>query len=61
VALQALQRRIYDDQPYLFVLQPPRFTIVSKRVRGCDPNVLSTFWNLPEWWIPRRLQAAASE
>jgi peptide/nickel transport system substrate-binding protein len=54
--LVRLQRTIYADQPYLFLLQPPRFTVLSTRVRGVDPNVLSTFWNLPQWWIPRRLQ-----
>jgi peptide/nickel transport system substrate-binding protein len=48
-----LQRRIYADQPVLFLFQVPRFAAFSRRVRGYRPNVLSTFWNLPEWWIPR--------
>jgi peptide/nickel transport system substrate-binding protein len=54
--LSSLQRTIYDDQPYLFLMQVPRFVVVSERLRGADPNVLSTFWNLPEWWIPQRWQ-----
>jgi len=54
--MHELQVRIYQDQPYLFLVQPARFVIVSGRVRGVDPNVLSTFWNLPSWWIPRHLQ-----
>jgi len=54
--MNSLQRTIYQDQPYLFLMQMPRFVVVSSRVRGADPNLLSTFWNLPEWWIPQRLQ-----
>ena len=55
--LTDLQRRVYADQPYLFLVQNPRFVALSRRVHGADPQVLSTFWNLPRWWIPRDLQA----
>ncbi|HZM17209.1 MAG TPA: ABC transporter substrate-binding protein [Candidatus Krumholzibacteria bacterium] len=51
--LAALQRRVYAQQPYLFLFQEPRFTVFAARVQGVRPTVLSTFWNLPEWWVPR--------
>lgn len=50
--LLRLQRTIYAAQPYLFLFQDPRFALFSPRVQGERPNVLSSFWNLPEWWIP---------
>lgn len=56
-----LQRRVYADQPVLFLFQVPRFVAFSRRVRGHQPNVLSTFWNLPEWWIPRDEQRQAAQ
>ncbi|MFQ5599541.1 MAG: ABC transporter substrate-binding protein [Candidatus Krumholzibacteriia bacterium] len=51
-----LQRRVYDDQPYLFLFHVPRFVVFSARVRGARPTVVSAFRNLPEWWIPRSQQ-----
>jgi len=54
--LLALQRQVYSEQPYLFLFQDPRFAALSRRVQGARPTVLSTFWNLPEWWVPRRLR-----
>jgi len=54
--LTAFQRRVYDAQPYVFLFQNPRFVVVADRVRAVDPNALSTFWNLPSWWIPRSQQ-----
>ncbi len=54
-----LQRRVYERQPYLFLYQDPRFAAFAGRVQGVRPSVLSTFWNLPEWWIPRAEQRAA--
>lgn len=48
----ALQRRVYELQPYLFLYQDPRFAAFSARIQGARPSIVSTFWNLPEWWIP---------
>ena len=56
--LGELQRRIYAGQPYVFLFQKPRFVVLSARVRGADPEVLDTFWNLPQWWIAPARQAA---
>jgi len=50
------QRHVYEAQPYLFLFQNPRFVVLAPRLRGVEPNALSTFWNLPSWWIPRREQ-----
>jgi peptide/nickel transport system substrate-binding protein len=54
--LAAFQRRVYDAQPYLFLVQSPRLVVLAPRLRGVEPNALSTFWNLPAWWIPSREQ-----
>jgi peptide/nickel transport system substrate-binding protein len=54
--LTQLQTRIYFLQPYLFLIQDPRFVVFADRVEGARPSVVSTFWNLPEWWIPRARQ-----
>lgn len=51
--LYRFQIRVYADQPYLFLFLKPRFLVLSERVRGAEPTVLSSFDNLPEWWIPR--------
>ena len=51
-----LQHLVYADQPYLFLFQNPRFVAFSERVRGADPTVLSSFWNLPRWWVPKALR-----
>lgn len=56
--LEKFQRHVYAQQPYLFLYQDPRFVAFSRRVQGARPSVVSTFWNLPEWWIPSALQAA---
>jgi ABC-type transport system substrate-binding protein len=56
--MHRLQSAVYADQPYLFLVQEPRFLVLSRRVRGALPQVVAPFWNLPEWWIPRHLQAA---
>ena len=49
--LAALQARVYALQPYLFLFQEPHFAAFAARVRGVKPAVVSTFWNLPEWWV----------
>jgi peptide/nickel transport system substrate-binding protein len=51
--LAAFQARVYADQPYLFLVEKPHFVVFAPRVHAAAPNVLSPFWNLPSWWIPR--------
>ncbi len=57
--LAAFQARVYADQPYLFLFLNPSFVVLGPRLRGAEPTVVSPFWNLPEWWIPRRLRASS--
>jgi peptide/nickel transport system substrate-binding protein len=52
--MAALQARVYAAQPYLFLFQMPHFLVLDPRVRGADPDVVSPFWNLPEWWLEPR-------
>lgn len=48
--LSAFQARVYADQPYLFLFQNPHFLVLAPAIQGAEPNVISPFWNLPEWW-----------
>lgn len=59
--LAALQQRVYQLQPYIFLYQDPRFAAFSSRIQGARPSVVSTFWNLPQWWIPSALQRRTRE
>jgi len=52
--LARFQRLVYDDQPYLFLVQPPHCVAFAPWVQGADPAVLSTFHDLPAWWIAPR-------
>jgi peptide/nickel transport system substrate-binding protein len=54
--LSAFQAHVYADQPYLFLFQNPHFLVLAPRVQGADPQIVSPFWNLPEWWIPLSLR-----
>ncbi len=51
--LAHFQARVYADQPYLFLVEQPHFLVLARRIRGAEPNVISPYWNLPQWWIPR--------
>jgi len=58
-SLARFQRVVYDDQPYLFLIQPARFVAFAPGVHGAEPTVLSTFHDLPAWWLsPRPVRAA---
>jgi peptide/nickel transport system substrate-binding protein len=58
VVLSRFQAQVYADQPVLFLFQNPHFLVLAPQVRGADPQVVSPFWNLPEWWVPSRLRPA---
>lgn len=48
-----MQRIIYEDQPYTFLYWRGESFAVDKRVRGIRPNILSLFYKMEEWWVPK--------
>ena len=48
-----MQKLIYDDQPYTFLFWRSESFAVSSRVRGVEPNILSTYHGIQKWWVPK--------
>lgn len=45
------QRIIYDDQPFLFIAVPYEVVGLQRRFHNVEPNVISFFVNLHEWYV----------
>jgi len=48
-----LHRIIYDDQPYTFLYWKTVHFGLHKRFRDVKPNVLSVFYRIRDWWVPK--------
>jgi len=48
-----LQTLIYSDQPYTFLFWRSDSFACHKRFRGIVPNILTTYYKLPTWWVPK--------
>ena len=48
-----MQKLIYEDQPYTFLFWMKELVPVHRRVRNVQSNVLSPYFKLQEWWIPK--------
>jgi len=46
-----VQRKIYQDQPFTFLLIPDEVTALDRRFCGVDPNAISFFYNLRDWRV----------
>ncbi len=51
-----IQEILADEVPYVFLYVPDALTIVHKRFRGIKPSPIGISYNLPEWYVPKRLQ-----
>ncbi len=49
--LDKIQEILYRDQPLALLWEPERLDAASARLRGVQPNALSAFFNVEEWWI----------
>jgi peptide/nickel transport system substrate-binding protein len=49
--LERLQEILHEEQPYTFLLEPKRINARHLRVHGTQPNALSSYENLEEWWV----------
>ncbi|PIE22857.1 MAG: hypothetical protein CSA62_10440 [Planctomycetota bacterium] len=50
---EEMQQIIYDEQPYTFLFWRPQFFAVNSRVRGVKPSILSTLFEIQNWWVPK--------
>ena len=50
-ALVEAQRILHRDQPYTLLWEPQRLDGVAARLRDVQPNALSAYFNLRQWWI----------
>ncbi len=51
-----IQEILAEEVPYVFLYVPDALTIVHKRFRGIKPSPIGISYNLPEWYVPKRLQ-----
>lgn len=49
--LHRIQEILHDEQPYTFLWEPMRLYGVSKQLKNVQPNSLSAYFNLEEWWL----------
>ena len=49
--LGEIQGILHHEQPFTFLWEPRRLTGVARRLRGVQPNPLSSFFHLEEWWL----------
>jgi peptide/nickel transport system substrate-binding protein len=49
--LDQIQALVHRDQPLTFLWESKRLTAVNKRVKNAQPNLLSPYYRLEEWWI----------
>jgi peptide/nickel transport system substrate-binding protein len=49
--LYEVQEMIYDDQPYTFLYVTTALTALGSEFKGAEPNAISTYHNLHEWYI----------
>jgi len=50
---QEVHRRLYEDQPYLFLFVADALPIVSARFRNVIPSPIGIGYNFIDWYVPR--------
>jgi len=51
-----IQEILAEEVPYIFLYVPDATIIVSGRVRGIKPSPIGISYNLPKWYVPKKLQ-----
>jgi ABC-type transport system substrate-binding protein len=49
--LDRVQQILYRDQPIATLWEPQRLDGASHRLQAAEPNALTTFFNVREWWV----------
>ena len=56
-----IQDILAEELPYIFLYVPDATPIVHKRFRGIKPAPIGISYNLPKWYVPKRLQRHSLE
>jgi len=51
-----IQEILAEEVPYIFLYVPDATLIVSARVKGIKPSPIGISYNLPKWYVPKKLQ-----
>ncbi len=49
--LDEIQVILHHEQPFTFLWETRRLAAIRRGIRGADPNPVSTYYNLRDWWI----------
>ncbi len=49
--LHEIQGLLHHEQPFTFLWEPQQLNGVSRRLRGVQPNPLSSWFRIEEWWL----------
>lgn len=56
-----IQEILAEEVPYIFLYVPDATIIISGRVRGIKPSPIGISYNLPKWYVPKKLQRHSME
>jgi peptide/nickel transport system substrate-binding protein len=51
-----IQQILADELPYIFLYVPDATPIVHARFKGIKPSPIGIEYNLPKWYVPKKLQ-----
>jgi peptide/nickel transport system substrate-binding protein len=51
-----IQEILADELPYIFLYVPDALPIVHARFKGIKPSPIGIMYNLPKWYVPKKLQ-----
>jgi peptide/nickel transport system substrate-binding protein len=55
-AYYRIQEILAEDLPYIFLYVPDALPVVHARFKGIKPSPIGITYNLPKWYVPKRLQ-----
>lgn len=56
-----IQEILADELPYIFLYVPEATQIIHSRFRGIMPSPIGITYNLPKWYVPKKLQRHSME
>jgi peptide/nickel transport system substrate-binding protein len=56
-----IQEILADELPYIFLYVPDATPIVHARFKGIKPSPIGITYNLPKWYVPKKLQRHSME
>jgi len=55
-----VQEILAEELPYIFLYVPDALPIIHARVQGIKPSPIGIGYNLPKWFVPKKLQRYSS-